>query len=301
MFSKEKLQKFLNKKSKNKLIVIYWPTACWKTAISIDIAKMLDTEIISTDSRQIFKYMDIGTAKVTKEEMGGVKHHMIDIIEPNQTYSVWEFKVATIEIIEKLWKLWKVPILCGWTGLYIDSIIYDFSIPKVPANNELRSSLEQEAKEFGNEYVYDKLVKLDPEYAKTVHPNNLRYVIRAIEVKTMTWVAKTDFIQEKSLKYNTFFVNPYDGDREVLYNRIDKRVNIMIEWGLIDEVKKLLEMWYKETDFGMKTIWYEEITSYLNWEITLDEAISQIQQNSRNYAKRQLTWFRKYEKFIEKQ
>lgn len=301
MFSKEKLNKFLEKKDNKKLIVIYWPTACWKTAISIDIAKMLDTEIISTDSRQIFKYMDIWTAKITEEEMQGVKHHMIDIINPSENYSVWQFKEVAVEIIEKLWELWKVPILCWWTWLYIDSLIYDFSIPKVEANNELREKLEKEAKEFCNEYVYQKLLKLDKEYAKTIHPNNLRYVIRAIEVKTMTWIAKTDFIKEKVLKYDTFFVNPYSWDRKVLYDRIDMRVNIMIEMWLIDEVKELLAMWYNKTDFGMKTIWYKEIISYLNWEITLKEAISQIQQNSRNYAKRQLTWFRTYDSFIEKQ
>jgi tRNA dimethylallyltransferase len=129
-----------------------------------------------------------------------------------------------------------------------------------------------------------------------VHPNNLRYVIRAIEVKTMTGIAKSEFIWEKELKYDTFFINPYDEDRKILYDRIDRRVNIMIEMGLIEEVKKLLNMWYKENDFGIRnTIWYKEIISYLNWEITLDDAIKQIQQNTRNYAKRQLTWFRKYE------
>ncbi len=301
MFSKEKLQKFINKKSDKKLIVIYWPTACWKTAISIDIAKILDTEIISTDSRQIFKYMDIGTAKVTQEEMQWVTHHMIDIVNPDEKYSVWQFKQTTIPILEKLWNSWKIPILCGWTGLYIDSIIYDFIIPRVEPNIELREKLEQEAKDFGNNYVHEKLEKLDPLYANNIHPNNLRYVIRAIEVKTMTWIKKTDFIKEKVLKYDTFFVNPYDWDRKTLYDRIDRRVNIMITWWLIDEVNNILKMWYKENDFGLETIGYKEICSYLNWKITFDEAISQIQQNSRNYAKRQLTWFRKYDKFIEKQ
>ncbi len=301
MFSKEQLQKFLDKKWDKKLIVIYGPTACWKTAISIDIAKTLDTEIISTDSRQIFKFMDIGTAKITKEEMQWVGHHMIDIITPDIQYSVWQFKNEAIKIMENLWNNKKIPILCWWTGLYIDSLIYDFTIPKVEPNKELRLQLETEAKKYWNEFVYEKLIKLDPEYAKTIHSNNLRYVIRAIEVKTMTGIAKSEFIWEKELKYDTFFVNPYDGNRKVLYDRIDRRVNIMIEMWLIDEVKKLLKMWYKESDFGMETIWYKEIISHLNWIITLDEAIQQIAQNTRNYAKRQLTWFRKYDKFIEKQ
>jgi tRNA dimethylallyltransferase len=301
MFSKEQLQNFLDKKDNKKLVVIYWPTACWKTAISIDIAKTLDTEIISTDSRQIFKLMDIWTAKVTEEEKSWIKHHMIDIVNPDEEYSVWQFKKEATIIINNLWEAWKIPILCWWTGLYIDSLIYDFSIPKVEPNKELREELEIEAKKYWNEFVYEKLIKLDPEYAKTVHPNNLRYVIRAIEVAIMTWNPKSDYIWEKQLKYDIFFINPYDGDRKVLYDRIDRRVHVMIEMWLIEEIKNLLNMWYKKDDFGMETIGYKEIISHQNWEITLDEAIQQIQQNTRNYAKRQLTWFRKYDKFIEKQ
>ncbi len=297
MFDKELLKKFLDKKSnKQKIVIIYWPTACWKTALSIDIAKYLDTEIISADSRQIFKYMDIWTAKITEDEMQGVNHHMIDIVEPNENYSVWEYNREVNLILKDLWNKSKIPTICGWTGLYIDSLIYDFTIPKVEANIELRAKLEDEAKKYWNEYVYQKLLKIDPEYAIWLHPNNLRYVIRAIEVKTMTWIAKTCFIKEKVLKYDTFFITPYDWDRKTLYERIDKRVEVMIQNWLIDEVKKLLEMWYKETDFGMKTIWYEEILSYFNWNMSLENSIALIQQNSRNYAKRQLTWFRKYEK-----
>ncbi|MFA5917668.1 MAG: tRNA (adenosine(37)-N6)-dimethylallyltransferase MiaA [Candidatus Gracilibacteria bacterium] len=301
MFSKEQLQNFLDKKDNKKLVVIYGPTACGKTAISIDIAKTLDTEIISTDSRQIFKLMDIGTAKVTEEEKSGIKHHMIDIVNPDEEYSVGQFKKEATIIINNLWEAGKIPILCGGTGLYIDSLIYDFSIPKVEPNKELREELEIEAKKYGNEFVYEKLIKLDPEYAKTVHPNNLRYVIRAIEVAIMTGNPKSDYIGEKQLKYDIFFINPYDGDRKVLYDRIDRRVHVMIEMGLIEEIKNLLNMGYKKDDFGMETIGYKEIISHQNGEITLDEAIQQIQQNTRNYAKRQLTWFRKYDKFIEKQ
>lgn len=288
------LQNFLEKGTDKKIVVIYWPTACWKTAISIDIAKMLDTEIISTDSRQIFRLMDIWTAKITKDEMQWVKHHMIDIINPDEEYSVGQFKNESLKIMQNIWDNNKIPILCWWTWLYIDSLIYDFTIPKVPWDKILRESLENQAKQFWNEYVYEKLLKLDPVYAKTVHPNNLRYVIRAIEVAMISWSTKSESIEEKKLKYDTFFVNPYNWDRQKLYDRIDKRVYIMLEQGLIEEVKKLLDMWYKKTDFGMKTIWYKEIISFLDWEISLDEAISQIQQNSRNYAKRQLTWFRKY-------
>jgi len=291
-----KLKNFLKKESdKQKIIVIYWPTASWKTALSIDIAKNLNTEIISTDSRQIFKYMDIGTAKITKEEMDWVKHHMIDIIEPNREYSVWEFKKQAEEIIfDLIWK-WKIPILAWWTWLYIDSLIYDFEIPKVPADWELRKKLENQAEKYGNEYIYNKLSELDPEYAKTLHPNNVQYVIRALEIKLLTWKSKSEFIKEKIPKYEILFLTPYDWNREVLYDRINKRVDLMFEQWLLEEVKNLLKK-YKKTDFWLKTIWYAEVIEFLDWKITLEEAKEKIKQNSRNYAKRQLTWFRKYEK-----
>ncbi len=296
MFKEIEFKKFLNKNLEQKLIVIYGPTASWKTAISIDIAKRLNTEIISSDSRQIFRYMDIWTAKITKDEMDWIPHHMIDIVNPDEHYSVWEFKNKSDKIILNLWKSWKIPIICGWTGLYIDSLIYDFFIPKVPPNKELREKLENEAKKYWNQYVYEKLKKIDPCYAKNLHPNNLSYVIRAIEVKTMTGIEKTKFIKEKKLKYDTFFINPFSWTREELYERINKRVHIMIESWLVNEVQNLLKMWYKKTDFWLKTIWYKEIISYLEKNISLDEAIKQIQQNTRNYAKRQYTWFKKYEK-----
>ncbi len=292
----DKLNFFLNNKSnKKKIIVIYWPTASWKTDLSIDIAKKLNTEIISTDSRQIFKEMNIGTAKITKDEMQWIKHHMIDIIYPNQDYSVWEFKKEAQEIINNLiWK-WKVPILAWWTGLYIDSLIYDFKIPKIPANWELRNKLEKEAEKFWKEYLYKKLYALDPNYAKTLHQNNIQYIIRALEIKLLTWKSKSEFIQEKIPKYEILFLTPYDWNREKLYERIDKRVDLMFEQGLLDEVKNLL-IKYKKDDFWLKTIWYTEIVEYLDWKISLKNAKEKIKKNSRNYAKRQLTWFRKYEK-----
>ena len=291
----KKLKDFLKKEpSKQKIIVIYGPTASWKTALSIDVAKRLDTEIISTDSRQIFKYMDIGTAKITREEMQWIRHHMIDIISPDKEYSVWEYKSEAEKIISKLHKNWKIPILTWWTGLYIDSLIYDFDIPKVVADLTLRAKLEKEAREKWNEFVYKKLQEIDPEYALELHPNNVQYVIRAIEVKIITWKSKTEFRREKKSIYEVLFLTPYTEDnREELYARIDKRVDIMLEDWLLEEVKKLLKT-YNSGDFWLKTIWYEEIVKYLEWKIDLEEATQLIQKNSRNYAKRQLTWFRKY-------
>ena len=290
----EKVKTFLEKQSdKSKIIVIYGPTASWKTALSIEIAKKLDTEIISVDSRQIFKEMDIGTAKITSKEMAWIKHYMIDIVYPDREYSVWEFKAESEKIITNLLKRNKIPILCWGTWLYIDSLIYDFKIPKVEADWELRKRLESEAKEFWNHYVYEKLKKLDPENYHKVHRNNIQYVIRAIEVMTISWKSKYDTKVEKIPKYDVLFLTPYGWNREKLYERINLRVEKMFEQGLVDEVKNLLKK-YKKTDFWLKTIWYSEVIEYLDWKITLQEAKEKIKKNSRNYAKRQLTWFRKY-------
>jgi len=292
-----KLEIFLNKKSnKQKIIVIYWPTWSWKTKISIEVAKELSSEIISTDSRQIFRYLDIWTGKIKEEEKEEIIHHMIDIIEPNQSYSVWEYSEKTKEIINQIISKWKIPILVWWTGLYIDSLIYDFKIPKVNADGELRKSLEKEAEEFWKEFVYNKLVDLDPEYAKTLHPNNLRYVIRWLEIKILTWKSKLDFREEKTLKYDTFFINPYNWNRGELYTNINKRIDKMFEEWLIEEVNWLVKMWYKKNDFGLKSIWYKEVIDYLEWNITLEDCIELVKKNNRNYAKRQITWFRNYEK-----
>lgn len=306
-----RINEFLkNKTKKPKIIVIYWPTASWKTSFSIEVAKNFNWEIISTDSRQIFKYLDIWTWKITETEKEWIIHHMIDIIKPDINYSVWEFKNNSEKIIEEIYLKWKIPILCWWTWLYIDSLIYDFNIPKIPADEKIRSKLEKEVLEFWNEYVYNKLMEIDPLYALELHPNNIRYIIRAIEVKLLTWKSKRDFREEKTLKYDTLFLTPYTGDREKLYSNIDKRVSMMFENWLIQEVKKLLEKWYKKEDFWMKTIWYKEVIDYLTSfqtstsrgeeveqkKITFEETLALVQKHNRNYAKRQLTWFRKYEK-----
>ena len=290
------LKKFLEKKSdKNKIIVIYWPTACGKTDLAIKIAKFLNSEIISTDSRQIFKWLDIWTGKVTEEEKEGIIHHMIDIIEPNQEYSVWEFKKEAEKIIKNIFKKWKIPILCWWTWLYIDSLIYDFKIPKVPADPILREKLEDERIKFWNEFIWKKLQEIDPDYASELHLNNYRYVIRALEVKILTWKSKKEFREEKNLKYDTFFITPYDWNREKLYEKIDLRIKSMFENWLLEEVRNLLTK-YKKTDFWMQTIWYKEIIDFFEWKLNFDDCVALVQKHNRNYAKRQLTWFRKYEK-----
>jgi tRNA dimethylallyltransferase len=296
---KIQLDNFINRESKlKKLIVIYWPTWSWKTDMSINIAKILNTEIISTDSRQIFKYMDIWTWKITNGEMKWVIHHMLDIITPDQKYSTWEFKKTSEEIIENLYKKNKIPMLVWWTGLYIDSLIYDFNIPEVPADEKLRENLEKQAKEKWKNYIFDKLKKLDSDYDRNLHKNNLRYVIRALEVKMLTWKSKTSFKRKKELKYDVLFLTPEIWTREKLYNRINKRVEMMFDMWLVEEIKWLLKMWYKKTDFGLASIWYQEVIPYIIWDISKKEAITKVQQNSRNYAKRQFTWFNKYKMYL---
>ena len=318
---KQKLENFIKSKpdgDKKKIIVIYGPTASWKTTMSIEVWKIIDSEIISTDSRQIFKWLDIWTWKITEIEKEWITHHMLDIIAPDKEYSVWEFKKEVEQKIEEIYSKWKIPILCWGTWLYIDSLIYDFNIPKIPADEKIRKNLEKEAEKYWNQLVYDKLKEIDPKYANELHPNNIRYIIRAIEVKMLTGKSKMDFREEKTLKYDVLFLTPYNWDREYLYNRINKRVWMMFDDWLVLEVKELLKT-YNKDDFWMKTIWYKEVIDYLTsaqhstqvdgveqkklslWEkekqwikLNLEETIELVQKNNRNYAKKQLTWFRKY-------
>jgi len=288
-----KIEHFLASPDAQKLIVVYGPTACWKTALGIEIAKKLNSEIISTDSRQIFQYLNIGTGKVTKEEMQDIPHHMIDIIPPNTSYSVGEYvKTARIHM-EHIWKQGKIPILVWGTGLYIDALVYDFQIPKTPENTTVRTSLQEELQKYGKEYLHNKLAYLDPIAANSIHPNNTRYVMRALEVFLETGRSKYAK-PEKKLIHPTLFLTPYDGSRPQLYEKINTRILEMFENGWIEEVENILQKWYHSTDFGLQTIGYQEIIAYLQWKYTLEECIALVQQKNRNYAKRQLTWFRKY-------
>jgi len=288
---RDQIDSFLSKKTTiPKIIVIYGPTGSWKTEMSIDIAKYLDTEIISTDSRQIFRYMDIGTGKITEEEKREVVHHMLDIIEPNQEYSVWAFQKESKKIINRLQSEWKIPMLVGGTGLYIDSLIYNWDFPNAPSDSEVRAEIEL----LSSEEVYTELQRVDPEVASEIHPNNIRRVQRALEIYRITGKSKKDFDHEKELQYDVLFLTPYVGDREALYQRINLRVEKMVEMWLVEEIEELFKRWYTQNDFGMQAIGYQEFFPYLRSEITLEQAISEVQQNSRNYAKRQLTWFRKY-------
>lgn len=294
---KGQLEVFLGKKlDKKKLIVIYGPTGAGKTAMGIEIAKMLETEIISTDSRQIYRGMDIGTGKITEEEKQGIAHHMIDIISPDEEYSVWAFKKKSEEIIQDLHNRWKIPMLVGWTGLYIDSLIFDMNLWKAPHDEKLRKDFST----MDTQELYRWLQDIDSEYAEEIHPNNRPYIERWIEVMILTGKSKREFREEKKLKYDVLFITPFQGDREELYERINTRVWLMFESGLENEVRALIREWYIEENEWMKTIGYQEFFPYFRWKALKEECIEMIKQHSRNYAKRQINWFSKYEKYRDR-
>lgn len=277
------------------LIILTGPTAVGKTDLSIQLAKAVDAEIVSADSMQIYKYMDIGSAKVTEEEMQGVKHYLVDEIEPDMPFSVSEYKRMAEEYIDEISSRGKNVIVTGGTGLYLNSLIYDMDFGKSDANQELREELNKELEENGAAYMYEKLVSLDKEAAERIHPNNTKRVIRAIEV-AMSGEKMNDF--SKDLRYNKKYrpiVIVLNRDRQALYDRINLRVDIMLKNGLIEEVKGLLEKGYTKDMISMQGIGYKEIIKYFDGEYTLDEAIEIIKRDSRRYAKRQLTWFRRYE------
>ena len=277
------------------LIILTGPTAVGKTDLSIKLSKSLNAEIISADSMQIYKYMDIGSAKITKEEMDGVVHYMIDEVTPDVPFSVSEFQMRSEKYIEEINKKGKNVLITGGTGLYLNSLIYNMDFAKSNANNEIREKLEQELAENGIDYMHEKLRGLDEEAANRIHKNNTKRVIRAIEV-CMSGQKMNDF--SKDLRYNEKYkpiIIVLNRDREVLYQRINKRVDIMLENGLLDEVKKLLEMGYTKDMISMQGIGYKEMIKYLDGEYTYDEAIEIIKRDSRRYAKRQLTWFKRYQ------
>ena len=277
------------------LIILTGPTAVGKTDLSIKLSKSLNAEIISADSMQIYKYMDIGSAKVTKEEMDGVVHYMIDEVTPDVPFSVSEFQMRSEKYIEEINKKGKNVLITGGTGLYLNSLIYNMDFAKSNANNEIREKLEQELAENGIDYMHEKLRGLDEEAANRIHKNNTKRVIRAIEV-CMSGQKMNDF--SKDLRYNEKYkpiiivLNRYS---EVLYQRINKRVDIMLENGLLDEVKELLKMGYTKDMISMQGIGYKEMIKYLDGEYTYDEAIEIIKRDSIRYAKRQLTWFKRYQ------
>ncbi|MBU5426609.1 tRNA (adenosine(37)-N6)-dimethylallyltransferase MiaA [Tissierella pigra] len=280
---------------KDNLFILIGPTAIGKTSISIELAKKMNGEIISADSMQIYKYMNIGSAKVSKEEMQGIQHHLIDVIYPDQEFTVSDYKKNAEVLIKDINKNHKLPMIVGGTGLYINSLVYKLNFAEVPPNNETRTKLELLGERYGNKYLHEMLKNIDIESAERISINDRKRIIRAIEIFEITGKTMTEFnknFREPIEEYNLVMIG-LNMNREKLYNRINRRVDIMVEEGLIEEVKKLLEMGYKKELVSMQGIGYKEIVMYLEGEISLDESMEKIKQGSRNYAKRQLTWFRR--------
>lgn len=281
---------------KKPLIILTGPTAVGKTALSIRLAKKVNGEIISADSMQVYKGMDIGSAKVMPAEMDGIKHHLIDVLEPSEEFNIVKFKELSQIALEEIYAKGKIPILAGGTGFYIQSVLYDIDFEENDNDKAYRQKLEALAKtEGGVQKLYEMLQEIDPKSAEIIHENNVKRVIRALEFYEETGTLISDHNEEQSKKespYNfCYFV--LNDDREKLYKNIDKRVDIMLENGLVSEVKKLYEKGYTKDMVSMQGLGYKEILEYLNGEISLEEALYIIKRDTRHFAKRQLTWFRR--------
>ncbi len=284
---------------KQKVIVICGPTASGKTALSIELAKKINGEIVSADSMQIYKDMDIGTAKPTKEEMGEIQHYLLDFVSPEERYSVAQYKQDAKKAIKEIISKGKTPIIVGGTGLYVDSLIYEIEYNDIKLDEEYRKYLEKIAEEQGLEELYKKAVEIDPEAMKKISLNDKKRIMRVLEIYHSTGKTKTE--QEKESRknpveydYRVFAIN---WDREILYERINKRVDIMVDQGLIEEVKEILNK-YDTFPTAMQGLGYKEVVDYLNGAYTKEEMIEKIKLETRRYAKRQLTWFRKNKQTI---
>lgn len=278
--------------NKQKLLVIIGPTAVGKTKLSIELAKQYNGEIISGDSMQIYRGMDIGTAKIKVEEMEGITHHLIDIKEPDESFSVADFQQLVRAKITEISSRGKLPMIVGGTGLYIQSVIYDYQFSAAGADDAVRLQLEERATAIGNEALHDELTKIDPESAAQIHPNNVRRVIRALEIYQCTGKIMSEYqkVQQPDLLYDTALIGLMM-ERDQLYERINTRVELMLKEGLIEEVSRLHKQGLRDCQ-SIQAIGYKEIYDYLDGKTTLTDAVELLKQNSRRYAKRQLTWFR---------
>ncbi|MDI3534119.1 MAG: tRNA dimethylallyltransferase [Thermosediminibacterales bacterium] len=287
-------------KEEKNLMVIVGPTAVGKTSTAIDVAIRLNGEIVSADSMQIYKYMDIGTAKPTRDEMKGIKHHMIDIIEPDQEFSVADYKKMAEEKIDEILHTGKLPILTGGTGLYIKSITDNYFFSEADVDWPLRNKLKDQFVKYGKMYMYEKLKQIDPKTAEKVHPNDTKRIIRALEVYEKTGKPISYYYEQTKLRKPKYKLIIYglEAPRKKLYEKINKRVDKMIEKGLVQEVKNLLDMGFTKKMNSMKGLGYKQIIDYLEGKLTLDEAINLIKRETRRFAKRQFTWFKKDKRII---
>lgn len=280
---------------KKPLIILTGPTAVGKTKASIGLAKALNGEIISADSMQVYKYMDIGSAKIKPEEMQGVKHYLVDELEPDEEFHVVRFQQMAKQAMEEIYAKGKVPIVVGGTGFYIQALLYDIDFTESNEDTSYREELEKIASEYGAEHLHDMLKEIDPASADAIHANNVKRVIRALEFYKLTGQKISEHNEKERAKES-----PYDfcyfvlnDERQNLYNRIDLRIDQMLEEGLLEEVTALKNKGYTKDMVSMQGLGYKEILDYLNGECTLEEAVYILKRDTRHFAKRQLTWFRR--------
>ena len=278
----------------NKLVIITGPTAVGKTSISIKLAKAINGEIISADSMQIYKYMDIGSAKIKPEEMCGIKHYLIDELEPSEDFNVYLFKEMALDALKKIYTNGHIPIVVGGTGFYIQALLYDIDFTKED-NSEVRAKYEELARQIGPVALHKMLEDKDPEYAKTVHYNNVKKVIRALEFIELNNTKFSDFNNEQRNNSSPYDFNYFvlTDERENIYSNIEKRVDIMVNEGLLEEVKGLKAMGLTKDQNSMQGLGYKEILDYLDGICSFEEAVAKIKLETRHFAKRQLTWFRR--------
>lgn len=280
---------------KKPMIILTGPTAVGKTALSIALAKSVNGAVISADSMQVYKHMDIGSAKIMPEEMQGVPHYLVDELEPSDEFHVVRFVELSRKYLEQIYAAGQIPIIVGGTGFYIQALLYDIDFTEQECDEAYRSSLEALAREKGAEHLHAMLREVDPESAEAIHANNIKRVIRALEFYHLSGEkisAHNEKERQKTSPYNfAYFV--LNDDRAKLYANIDKRVDIMVEKGLVEEVTKLKEMGYHREMVSMQGLGYKEILDYLDGKCTLEEAIYIIKRETRHFAKRQLTWFRR--------
>ena len=285
---------------KRPLIILTGPTAVGKTAASIGLAKAVDGEIISADSMQVYRGMDIGSAKISREEMNGVRHYLVDVLEPEEEFNVVKFQHLAKQAAEEIYSRNKIPVVVGGIGFYIQALLYDIDFTENDGDMTLRRELEKTAEEKGTEYLHQLLQQVDPQAARDLHPNNVKRVIRALEFYRQTGQKisehnRKERAKESPYRYAYFVLTD---DRARLYDRIDRRVDAMMEAGLLDEVRSLRDRGVKRTCTSMQGLGYKELYACLEGECSLDEAVRIIKRDTRHFAKRQLTWFKREQDVI---
>lgn len=281
--------------TKKPLVVLTGPTAVGKTKMSIALAKALDGEIISADSMQVYRHMDIGSAKIRPEEMEGVSHHLIDVLEPVEEFHVVKFKEMAVQVLAEVYKRGHIPILVGGTGFYIQALLYDIDFTQGDQDISYRTELEQYAEEYGAAALHDRLKAIDPESAERIHAHNVKRVIRALEFyeQTGTPISKHNETERQKASPYQFAYFVLNDAREQLYARINARVDTMMRDGLVEEVRNLKESGCTRDLVSMQGLGYKEILEYLDGEITLEEAVYKLKRDTRHFAKRQITWFKR--------